>query len=127
MLHHIPVECFDHIRIADLVRMTQVVARWQNRPAKGRKCRDVHLEAVVYVVESNRMGKMGVCQRNHMAPRSEGSTLSFNAMLLGKVRDHVSRNQIAQLLQGCIPMSGWFVFLSLFFHTLRVEDLDGTF
>jgi hypothetical protein len=24
-------------------------------------------------------------------------------------------------------MSGWFVFLSLFFHTLRVEDLDGTY
>jgi hypothetical protein len=70
---------------------------------------------------------VGVDQRNHMAPRRERSASGFHAMLLGKVRDHVSGNQIAQLLQGCIPMSGWCVCLSLFFHTLRVEDLDGTY
>ena len=31
-------------------------------------------------------------------------------MLFGEVRYHVSQNQIVQLFQGCISMSGWFVF-----------------
>ena len=65
-------------------------------------------------------------KQNHMAPWRVRPASGIDAMLLRKVRDHVSRNQIAQLLQGCIPMSGWFVFLSLFFHTLRVEDLELT-
>ena len=126
MLHHIPVKRLGHVRVANLIGVTQIIARWGNRPAKGRKRGFVHLECIAHVVESDRMGKVGVQQRNHMAPRRERSASGLHAMLLGKVRDHVSGNQIAQLLQGCIPMSGWFVFLSLFFHTLRVEDLDGT-
>ena len=127
MLHHIPVERFGHIRVANLIGVTQIIARWGNRLANSRKCRSIHLEAVAYVVKPDRMGKVGVYQRNHMAPRRERPASGFDTMFLGKVRDHVSGNQIAQLLQGCIPVSGWFVFLSLFFHTLRVEDLDGTY
>ena len=127
MLHHIPVERLGHVRVANLIGVTQIIARWGNRPAKGRKCSFVHLERIAHIVESDRMGKVGVHQRNYMAPRCERPASGFYAMLLRKVRDHVPGNQIAQLLQGCIPMSGWFVFLSLFFHTLRVEDLDGTY
>lgn len=127
MRHHAPIKFFGHVRVANLIRMAEVVARWRNRIADGGECRRIHLECIANIVKSERMSKVGIQQRNHMAPRRVRPALGINTMLFRKVRDHVSGNQIAQLLQGCIPMSGWFVFLSLFFHTLRVEDLDGTY
>ena len=126
MLHHAPIEFFGHVRIAHLVRMAQVVARRRNRTADGGERSRIHLESIAHIVKSERMSKVGIQQRNHMAPWRVRPASGIDAMLLRKVRDHVSGNQIAQLLQGCIPMSGWFVFLSLFFHTLRVEDLELT-
>ena len=126
MLHHAPVKLFGHVRIAHLVRMAQGVARGRNRPADSRERCCIHLKRVAHIIKPKRMGEVGVQQRNHMAPRRERPAPGIDAMLLRKVRHHVSRNQIAQLFQDCIPMSGWFVFLSLFFHTLRVEDLELT-
>ena len=127
MLHHAPIQLFGHVSIAHLIRMTQVVARRWNRTTNGGERRRIHLERIAHIVKSKRMGEMGIQQRNHMAPRCVCPAAGIDPMLLRKVRNHVSRNQIAQLLQGCIPMSGWFVFLSLFFHTLRVEDLEHTY
>ena len=101
--------------------------RWRNRSTNRGERRLVHLKRVAHVIESDRMRKASMQQRDHMAPRRERSASSLQAMLLGQIRNYVPRNQIAELLQGCIPMSGWLVFLSMFFHTLRVEDLDGTF
>jgi len=86
----------------------------------------IHLECIAHIVKPERMSKVGIQQRNHMTPWRVRPASGIDAMLFRKVRDHVSGNQIAQLLQGGIPMSGWFVFLSLFFHTLRVEDLELT-
>ncbi len=48
-------------------------------------------------VESERMGEVSVQQRNQMAPRRERPTSDIHAMLLGKVREHVARNQFADL------------------------------
>ncbi len=102
--------------------VAQVVARWRNGSADGGECRRVHLECIAHVVESERMGEVSVQQRNHMAPRRERPTLDIHAMLLGKVRDHVARNQFADLFQCCISMSGWFVCV---FHALQMEDFNG--
>jgi len=126
VLHHTPVKILGHVCISNLVGMAQVVARRRNSSANRRKCRCIHLKGIAYIVEPERVGKMGIQQRYRMTPRLVGSALDINTMLLRKVRDHVAWNQIAHLLQSCIPMSGWLVLVSLCFHTLRVEDSERT-
>ena len=126
MLHHAPIKLFGHVRVANLVRVAQIITRRRNRAADRGKRRRIHLECIAHIVKPERMSKVGIQQRNYMTPWRVRPASGIDAMLFRKVRDHVSGNQIAQLLQGCIPMSGWFVFLSLFFHTLRVEDLELT-
>ena len=124
VLHHAPVKFFGHVGISNLVSMTEVVTRGRDGSANRRERCRVHLKCIAYIIESERMGGVSVQQRYRMAPRGVRATLRIDSMLLRKVRYHVARNHIAHLLQCCIPMSGWLVFL--FFHTLRVEDLNST-
>lgn len=126
VLHHTPVKLFGHVGISNLVGMTEVVARWRNGSADRGKRGRVHLKRIAYIIKAKRMGEVSVQQRNRVAPRCVRPAVGIDSMLLCKVRDHVARNQIAHLLQGCIPMTGWLVLVSLCFHTLRVEDSERT-
>ena len=85
--------------------------------AGGFERRRVHLKRIAHVVKSERARKVCIHHRDHMAPGRIRPALGIDSMLLRKVRHPVSRNQIADLFQGSIPMLGWFVFLSFLFHT----------
>jgi len=115
VLHHAPVKLLGHVGIANPVGVTEVVARWRNRPSYRRERGRIHLQGIAHIVEPNRMRHVCVKQRDGMAPRRKAAAPGVDTMLPGKARNQVARNQIAHLLQCSIPMSGWL--LGLFFHT----------
>ena len=123
VLHHTPVKFLGHVRIANPVGVTEVVARWRHRPPYRRERGRIHLQGVTHIIEPKRMSQMRIKQRDRMAPRRKATAPGVDTMLVRKARNQVPRNQIAHLLQCSIPMSGWL--LILFLHVLRVEDFNN--
>src|SRR3989339_1497774 len=75
MLMHQPIQVFRHLRISNLVGVTQCVAAWRRRTPDCRQRPAVHLQRVADIVQSNRVRQMSLHPRNHMALRIESSPL----------------------------------------------------
>ena len=79
----------------------------------------MQVKSVADVIESNRMGELGVQQSDHLAPRAERPGLLLDSMFPGQLGDQVVWDEVAELPEDGEFGAGWLRRFSVF-HPCRV-------
>lgn len=110
MLQHCPEELLrHHLRVALPVGVGEGVLARCGGTANGQQGIRVQAQRIAHVVESQRVGQLGVEQTGHMAPRAKRPGLGVHAGVPGQPRHAMIGNEIAELVQQRELAARWLV------------------
>jgi hypothetical protein len=111
-----PEQGFGHGAVPGFVGMAEIIARRRGGPAQRPQGSRPQFEGVAHVVQTERVGQLGVEQRHDVAPGREAARLFVHPVLARQLRHQVCGNEFDELPQdACFTLvrAGGF----LFFHT----------